>query len=123
MQLFKSAVIFLFFASMMLVAKPFFGFAFNSQLSHIKYLSIGVKAFTKRKQEFAEESSFNIASIQKKLADPVKQLLLTFSILLSTLFPVAFRTTNNTTSGYLRRLKLSLLPRQDTWLLNGNLII
>src|ERR1700744_147959 len=122
MQLFKSAIIFLFFASMMLVAKPFFGFAFNSQLRHIKYLSICVKAFTKRKQEYVEESSFSMASVQKKLADPVKQLLLTFSILLSTLFPVAFCTASNTTSGYLRRLKLSLLPNQDTWLLNSNLI-
>lgn len=125
MPRFKSVIIYLCFAVMMQAAKPFLGFTVFAVTHSIPatHLNICVKAFTKRKQEYVEGSSFDISSIQKKLADPVKQLLLHFSFLLSIIFPFVFFKAGNTSNRSLRRLHLSLAPCEPSYLLNGNLLI
>ena len=123
MHLFKSAIILSCFAVMMLVAKPFIGFNAFNRVNHLTHLNICVKAFTKRKQEFVENSSYDVLSLQKKLSDPVKQFSLLFSFLLGIILPFAFGTANNASNRFLRKLQLSLSPRQHAYLLNSALII
>ena len=122
MQLFKSAIIFFCFAVLMLVAKPFIGFNSLANINHLKHLSICVKAFTKRKQEYVEDSSFDTTFVQKKLAKPLDLVLLHFAVLLSIILPFAFLS-QNLSDGILRRLQLSLSPTLSSYLLNGNLLI
>ena len=122
MQLFKSAIFFFTFAVLMFVAKPFIGFNSFANLNHQKYLSICIKAFTKRKQEFVEGSSFDTTFLQKKLAKPLELVLLHFAVLLSIILPFVFAT-QNSSNRVLRRLQLSLSPTRPSYLLNGNLII
>lgn len=123
MPLFKSVIVSFCFAVMMLVAKPFIGFNAYAQMHHLKHLNICVKAFTKRKQEFVENSSFDMQCIQKKLADPIDQIFLLFSFLLGIILPFAFGTENNISNRILRRLNLSLAQHEHSYLLNGSLII
>ncbi|WP_094571173.1 hypothetical protein [Mucilaginibacter xinganensis] len=123
MPLFKSVLIFICFAVIMLVAKPFIGFNAFSQMHHLKHLNICVKAFTKRKQEFIENSSLDITYIQKKLADPVDQFFLLFSFLLGIILPFVFGTENNISNRILRRLNLSHTLYEHSYLLNSSLII
>jgi len=123
MYLFKSAIIFFLFAAAMLVAKPFVGFKAYTDLNRLSPVNICVKAFTKRKQEYVEDSSFDLQCIVKKLADPVNQLLLTFSVLLSIVLPALLEANNNITAGRLRRLRLDLLSSSDSYLRNGSMLI
>ncbi|MDB4900886.1 MAG: hypothetical protein JWQ63_167 [Mucilaginibacter sp.] len=123
MHFLKSAKIYFCFAVFLLVAKPFLGFAMFSRIHPPAGANIFIKVFNKRKQEYAEDSDNNIIAIQKKLADPVKQVILHFLILLDILFPAAIETVADITTNFLRRIHLSLLPRENTWLLNGKLII
>jgi len=123
MPLFKSVIISFCFAVIMLVAKPFIGFNASNQVNHLTHLSICVKAFTKRKQEYVENGSFDVLSIQKKLADPAKQFFLLFSFLLSIILPFAFGSSNGISNRFLRQLQLSLFPQRHTYLLNSALII
>lgn len=123
MHLLKSAKIYFCFAVFLLVAKPFLGFAMFSRIHPPAGANIFIKAFDKRKQEYAEDSDNDIIAIQKKLADPVKQVILHFLILLNILFPTATETRADITTNFLRRMRLSLLPRENTWLLNSKLII
>jgi len=123
MHLFKSAIIFFLFAAAMLVAKPFVGFKAYTDLNRLSPVNICVKAFTKRKQEYVEDSSFDLQCIVKKLADPVNQLLLTFSVLLSIVLPALLEANNNITAGRLRRLRLDLLSSSDSYLRNGSMLI
>ncbi|MEP6610453.1 MAG: hypothetical protein ABJA76_01165 [Mucilaginibacter sp.] len=122
MQLFKSAIIFFCFAVLMLVAKPFIGFNSLANINRLKHLSICVKAFTKRKQEYVEGGSFDITFVQKKLAKPLDLVLLHFAALLAIILPFAFAA-QNLSNRTLRRLQLSLYPTQPSYLLNSNLII
>jgi len=85
--------------------------------------SIFVKAFTKRKQEYVKNSSFDIRTIAKKLADPVNQSFLRFSSLLCLLFPIIFSAGISITNRFLCNLKLSSSPSRPAWLLNDQLII
>ena len=123
MHLLKSAKIFLFFAVLLFVAKPFLGFRIFKPSHHPANASIFVKSFTKRKLEYSENGDFNMASIQKKLANPVDALILTFSSLLCIVFPAVFATGFNISNRFLRRLQLSLAPQKHSYLLNGKLII
>ncbi|MEO6979157.1 MAG: hypothetical protein ABI113_12285, partial [Mucilaginibacter sp.] len=111
MQLFKSAIIFFCFAVLMLVAKPFIGFNSLANINRLKHLSICVKAFTKRKQEYVEGGSFDITFVQKKLAKPLDLVLLHFAALLAIILPFAFAA-QNLSNRTLRRLQLSLYPTQ-----------
>ena len=123
MPLFKSVIIYFCFAVMMLVAKPFIGFKVFDGTCHLTHSSICVKAFTKRKQEYVENGSFDIISIQKKLADPFQQFFLLFSFLLGIILPFAVGNSSCISNRFLRKLQLSLSLRQHTYLLNSALII
>jgi hypothetical protein len=122
MQLFKSAIVLFCFAVLMLVAKPFIGFNSLANISHLKHLTICVKAFTKRKQEYVEDGSFDTTFVQKKLAEPLGFVLLHFALLLGIILPFAFAL-QNSSNRILRRLQLSLSPAQPPYLLNCNLTI
>ena len=119
---FKSAKIYFAFAVLLLVAKPFLGFAMFSRMHPPVVESILVKAFTKRKIEHNEDSKFNMNTVQKNLADPVKQVLLLFSFLLGILFPLLLAG-KNITDRLLNEIKLSLSPPEHTYLLNCTIII
>ena len=104
------------------VAKPFIGFAIDP--SHLSVTeSILVKSFTKRKHEYVENSSMDAKTIQKKLAEPVNQLFLLFSGLLSIIFAFVWRSLDDLTNLRIRKIKLGLTPSTGTWLLNSQLII
>ena len=118
----KIAKWFLTIAVVFFVAKPFLGYTIDRS-NPVAPVTILVKSFTKRKLEFAENSKYDIKTVQKKLADPVNQLFLLFSCLLSILFPLIFFGGINITNRFIRNIKLSLSPSPDTWLLNGQLII
>ena len=119
----KSAKIFFCLAVLLFVAKPFLGFSMFSRLHPPAEESIFVKAFTKRKLEDPENSNLSASVIQKKLAEPVQQFILRFSFLLTILFPAVFAAGPQITNRFLRRVKLSMYPLRDTYLLNGKLII
>jgi hypothetical protein len=119
---FKSAKIYFCFAVLLMVAKPFLGFTMISRMHPPIKGNIFVKSFTKRKLEYSENSSFNMDTVQKKLADPVKQVIILFSCLLGILFPVLLAG-KNITDRFLNEIQLSLSHRRDTYLLNCNLLI
>lgn len=114
---------FLFIAVFMLAAKPFVGFNALEKLQKEKLSGIFVKAFTKRKQEYVEDSTFDISTIQKRLANPGLALTILFSFLLNTLFPSIFRKTRKITAGILSHIHLNLYPPLHRYLLSGKLVI
>ena len=119
---FKLAKIFFCLGVLLFVAKPFLGFAMVSRIHSTQQESIFVKSFTKRKLEYSENSSFNMTAVQKKLANPDKQVFVLFSCLLGILFPV-FLAGKNITGWFLNEIQLSLSHHRDTYLLNCNLLI
>jgi hypothetical protein len=110
-------------AALFFVAKPFLAFSLFNQSHQPSQQSIFVKSFTKRKLEYVKDSKFDIAVVQKKLADPACKSLFGFFFFLSILFPLISETVSGITDRFLRRIKLSLVPAQDTWLRNGQFII
>ena len=114
---------FLFLAVLMLAAKPFLGFNAVKHHAERKIPRVFVKAFTKRKQEYVENSSFDVSAIQKRLANPLLALTVLFSFLLNSLFPLIFRKAKEVTTGILSDIHLSLFPPLHRYLLSGKLII
>ena len=108
-------------AVVLFVARPFLGYTINFS-NPVAAVTILVKSFTKRKLEFVENSKYDIKTVQKKLAEPVNALFLLFSCFLSIIYPL-IEEALSVTGNFIRRLKLSLFPAPDTWLLNGQLII
>jgi hypothetical protein len=119
----QSAKLLFIIAVMLLVAKPFLGFSMFSRIHPPAAESIFVKAFTKRKQEYVEDSSYDVIAVQKKLADHVDQLFLRFSFLLNILFPSIFYNGLCTTSRFLRDMQLNLVAPRRTFIRNSKLII
>jgi hypothetical protein len=123
MHYLKSIKMYFFFAVLLFVAKPFLGFSMFSRANPPATENIFVKAFTKRKQEYVEDSCFDIAAIQAKLADPVKQFFVRFTYFLSLLFPAVFSSNLFLTTGFINQIALQLTPSRHTYLRNGKLII
>ncbi len=123
MQLLKSAKMYLCFAVFLFVAKPFLGFAIFSRTHPPAIENIFVKAFSKRKIEYSEDSNFNMGAIQKKLADPLGLFFLRFSFLLSILFPAIFAIGTNINNRFLHDIQLNLALSGRSYLLNGKLLI
>jgi hypothetical protein len=123
MQLLKSAKIYLCFAVLLFVAKPFLGFTMFSRMHPPAIENIFVKAFSKRKIEYSEDSNFNMGAIQKKLADTLGLFFLRFSFLLSILFPAIFAIGININNRFLHDIQLNLAPNGRYYLLNGKLLI
>jgi hypothetical protein len=113
----------MFLAVFMLAAKPFIGFSAVKHFAEHKIPGIFVKAFTKRKQEYVEGSSFDVSTIHKRLANPLLALTVLFSALLNIFFPSLFRKTRQVTSGLLSDIHLSLFPPIHRYLLSGKLTI
>jgi hypothetical protein len=111
------------FAVLLLVAKPFLGFSMFNRVHPPAEENIFVKAFNKRKQEYAEDSSFDIIEIQKKLANPVIRLFFRFAFFLGIILPAAFKAGISITNRHLRNIQLSLSQPEHSWLLNSKLII
>lgn len=122
MQAFKIHY-FLFFAVLMLTAKPFVGFSALKQMHTGSPAKIFVKAFTKRKQEYVEDGDFDITVVYKQLAKPLLALTVLFSFLLNSLFPALFRKVKQVTTGLLSAIQLSLAPPPHRYLLTGKLVI
>jgi len=114
---------FLFFAVFMLAAKPFVGFNAVKLFAKGKTPGIIAKAFTKRKQEYVEDSTFDVSAIQKRLTNPLLALTVLFSFLLNSLFPSIFRKARAITASILSDIHLSLFPPLHRYLLSGKLII
>lgn len=114
---------FLFLAVFMLAAKPFVGFNAIKHIAGVKTPGIIAKAFTKRKQEYVEDSAFDVLTIQKRLANPILALTVLFSVLLNSLFPFLFKKGERVTTGLLNAIHLSLFPPVHRYLLSGKLSI
>ena len=114
---------FLFLAVFMLAVKPFVGFNAFKGIEQGKTPRLFVKSFTKRKQEYIEDSDLDMSTVQKRFADPFVGLTLLFSFLLNTLFPSIFRKPQSVIAGILVNNHLSLFPPQPRYLLSGKLII
>ena len=114
---------FLFLAVFMLASKPFIGFHAVKNIREGRSPGIYVKAFTKRKQEYVEDSEFDASTIQKRLANPLLALTVLFSFHLNLLFPSIFRKARAITAGILSDIYLSLIPPLHRYLLSGKLII
>ena len=120
---FKSAKIFVFFAVLFFVAKPFLGFSMFNRLHPPAVESIFVKVFAKRKLEERESNKVSTETIKKTLADAAQQFVLRFAFLLNILFPVIFLAGIYINKWALRKLRLSLAPAEPSWILNRKLII
>ena len=114
----KSTKICFCFAVLLFVAKPFLGFSMFNSAKPPATENIFVKAFTKRKQEYVEDSCFDISAIQYKLADPVNRFFLRFIYFLNILFPAIFGAAR-----FLNQPQLLRSPCRDTYLRDGKLII
>lgn len=115
---------FLFAAVFMFAAKPFVGFSFFNRIQPSwNDTTILVKAFTKRKQEYVEDSEFDIISIQQHLANPVTQVFLLFSFFLKRFFSTVSCSVKTVTNHMLTAIQLGLFPPQHRYLLGGKLII
>jgi hypothetical protein len=118
----KTAKIIFYFTVLLLIAKPFWGFNVFNRLNPPPQSNILIKIFSKRKQEFNEDSQFNISAVQRKLAQPVTNLFLLFSFFLCILFPFA-KKEQGLSNSFFRQLRLNLLPERDTYLLTSSLLI
>jgi hypothetical protein len=123
MQLFKTAKIYLCFAVLLLVAKPFLGFSMFSRVHPPAEESIFVKVFNKRKQEYSEDSANDFNTVLKKLAEPVQVFFLRFLYFLNILFPAVFADGISITTGLLNKIRSDLSDGKQTWLLNSMLLI
>jgi len=119
----KSAKIYLCFAVLLFVAKPFLGFGIFNRTHPPAEDNIFIKVFSKRKLEFSEDSNFSMTSVEKKLANPPLPVFLRFSVLLGIIFPALIIAFDEATTHFLKRIRYGLSPQADSWLLNGKLII
>lgn len=123
MKKLKTAKLYLFLAALVFVAKPFLGFGMFSKLHPPAEESIFIKAFSKSRPDYTEDSSFNLFEVQKKAFVLAPQLFLGISFLLSILFPVVFASGVKINQHYLRNIQLGVFQPVDTWLFNGHLLI
>lgn len=119
----KIVKILFFLAVLFFVAKPFLGFSMFNRSNPPSGVSIFVKAFTKRKQEYVKDSKFDIQTAQQKLSEPANQLLLGFAFLLSILFPLISSDRVSISKCYLQRLSHNLPLSPGAWLLNSQFLI
>lgn len=123
MQSLKSKF-FLCFAILTFAAKPFIGFGlYNIIIADNGPVTILVKSFSKRKQEFVNDSDFDIKAVQQRLADPVAFAFLLFSFFLNELFPFVLGRIKLLTGKILSDIQLRLFPPNHLYLLTGKLSI
>ena len=120
---YKIAKIYFCFAVLLFVAKPFLGFSMFSRIHPPAADNIFIKAFNKRKLEYNEDNVSSMEVILKNLANPGEQLFLRFSVLLSILFPLVFKSLPDLTNRFLSGLQFNIKPQEHTYLLNSMLLI
>jgi hypothetical protein len=105
----QSSVIryFLFLAVLALAAKPFIGFSFCGRVQNETETNIFVKAFTKRKQEYVEDSEYDVTAVQQRLSNPVMALLLLFTFFLDKFFNAVLQSAPYLTIGFLTDIRRS----------------
>ena len=109
------------FGFLMCLAKPFAGFGLYTRISTENELTILVKSFTQRKQEYADNSEYDIAYIQKQLSNP--SVLLVAFLTIFNFLPVILSLGKNITNRVIADIHLSLFPPQPLYLLAGKLTI
>lgn len=121
----KKALYSIFFLAVLLfVAKPFIGFAaLSGNRESITAKSILVKAFSKRKPEDLRDAELKKAALRTMLMEPPVKLLESMAFLLGILFPLLFRSAALITGSYLNRIRYSLIPAAQPYLLTGKLSI
>lgn len=77
-------------AALLFIAKPFLGFNALNKFRHSHPRLVLVKAFTKRKPEFLEDSEKEKSSFHYKISNPPQKKNISIALLLSFLFPFAF---------------------------------
>ncbi|WP_158827433.1 hypothetical protein [Mucilaginibacter lacusdianchii] len=91
MHYLKAIKLILAIAALLFIAKPFIGFNTLNGLQHVHNRRLVlVKAFTKRKPEFLEDSEKEKASFQYRISNPPQKNTISIALLLSLLFPFAF---------------------------------
>ncbi|MDN3548582.1 hypothetical protein [Mucilaginibacter aquaedulcis] len=107
----QSSVIryFLFLAVLALAAKPFIGFSFCGRLQNETETDTNIfaKAFTKRKQEYVEDSEYDVTAVQQRLSNPVMALLLLFTFFLDKFFNAVLQSAPYLTIGFLTDIRRS----------------
>ncbi|WP_146203166.1 hypothetical protein [Mucilaginibacter oryzae] len=111
------------FAVLMLTLKPFIGFSYYEQLKSGTNMTILIKAFSKRKQEFNETSESHPDYAQQRLANPPVSRLLLFSSLLNIIFPFAFGIDKKLKGVFSDRLASAIDGSLPLYLLSGKLTI
>ena len=121
----KKALYGIFFLAVLLfIAKPFIGFAtITGSQEHITAHSILVKAFAKRKPEDLRDAELKKAALRIMLSNPPVKLLVSITLLLGILFPLLFQSITFITGAYLNRIRYSLIPAEQPYLLTGKLTI
>lgn len=115
--------ILLFFALAMFTAKPFIGFSVYHLLVNDTESSILVKSFTKRKQEFVEDSDFDMLAVQQRLARPLLFTSFVFFSLLNKFFKLVLNQGKIITGKAVADLQLRVFPPGHLYLLTGKLSI
>ncbi|OOQ58730.1 hypothetical protein [Mucilaginibacter pedocola] len=113
----------LFFAVAMFAAKPFIGFSTSYWAANDTQATILAKAFTKRKQEFVEDSDFDVIAVQKRIAEPLFAAFLALSFFLSGFFARVFAPVKAITGRVLSDIRYGLVPPEQLYLLGGKLSI
>lgn len=121
----KKALYGIFFLAVLLfIAKPFIGFAsITGSQGHITAHSILVKAFSKRKPEDLRDAELKKTALRVMLINPPVKMLVSITLLLGILFPLLFQRLTFVTCSYLNRIRYSLIPAEQPYLLTGKLTI
>jgi hypothetical protein len=115
--------ILLLFAVTMFTAKPFVGFHMAHLLANDTEATILIKAFTKRKLEFVEDSDFDVMAIQQRLADPAISMATALFFFLSGFFKLTLNKRLSISGKASSYLQLRLFPPAPLYLLSGKLSI
>lgn len=109
-------------AVLFFVGKPFIGFEINGA-TPVSQFTILVKSFTKRKHDYVDNSSYDIKTVQKQLANPINTLMLLFSALLAFILPRIADELSAARNSIPHQRKLSLVYSPSPWLSNHQFLI
>jgi len=115
--------ILLLFALISIIVKSFVGFGVYAHIRRCNKPTILVKVFSKRKQEFVDDSDYDIVAVQKRLHDPTIPSLVLFSFLLTGLLSALKFFEQTVTTGVLATIRLNLSPQPRRYLVTRKFII
>ncbi|WDF56710.1 hypothetical protein [Mucilaginibacter sp. KACC 22063] len=109
-------------AALLFIAKPFIGYNTIFHFRKSQPRLVLVKAFTKRKPEFLEESEREKAGLHYKLSNPPEKNNISIAFLLSLLFPFLF-VVEQIRKNRIQSALVPVAPGNKTYLLTGKLTI